>query len=311
MRGMCLALLLGFAVCSCVQATVLPTTAIQPTGYLTPYHTGTPPVASPTTSYNLVIPTTPAPTATPFIHTVKKDETMLGIAFQYGVSLDDLKAANPSVDPRMMSVGLQLVIPLAGEIPETMPTATPLAVTWDQPVCYITGEEGAWCILTIINNLDSSVENLSVHIGMYTSDGEIFSSQVAYAPLNLLQPGDTMPLFSYFPSPLPENFRAHAELISGIPVAENDERYLDHEVNINEVEISSDGKQAMVRGEVVLPNDTSTPSQLWVLIVAYDGNGDIVGARKWESSGDTRFEMNIFSLSGMIDHIDAISEARP
>lgn len=236
---------------------------------------------------------------------------MLGIAFQYGISLEDLIAANTSVDPRMMSVGLELVIPLAGEMPETIPTSTPVAVAWKQPVCYRTGDEGAWCILTIENNLDSSVENLSGFIGIYTSDGAIFTSQVAYAPLNLFQPGDSMPLMSYFSSPIPENFVVHGELVSGIVVAENDTRYLDHEVNISEVEISSDGRQAMVRGEVTLPNEASIPSQLWVLLVAYNGDGEIVGARKWESSGETRFEMNIFSLSGTIDHIDAISEARP
>ena len=302
---------LGFLLSSCTPATIQPTPTLVPTGIITPYHTITPSPVSPTSTQIAIIPVTPAPTPTPFMHTVKKDETMLGIAFQYGISLEDLKAANPGVDPRFLSVSMQLVIPISGEIPETIPTPTPVPLEWQQPQCYRTGDGGAWCILSVTNQLETSVENLSAWIGLFTPQGANSSSQVAYSPMNLLRPGNTIPLMSYFAPPLPEEFEAHAELLSGFAVATEDTRYLDLEVNVEKVEISADGKQAVVSGEVILPDDKTVPSLLWALAVAYDSNGNIIGARKWESTGEAQFGLTIYSVAGMIDRIEVLTEARP
>jgi hypothetical protein len=47
------------------------------------------------------------------------------------------------------------------------------------------------------------------------------------------------------------------------------------------------------------------------LAVAYDSDGNIVGARKWKSAGEKEFEFTVFSVAGAIDHIEMLSEARP
>jgi len=59
-----------------------------------------------------VVDETPAPTPVAGTrYVVKKGDTMWAIAQDHGISLADLQAANPDVEPRMMAVGTVLVIP--------------------------------------------------------------------------------------------------------------------------------------------------------------------------------------------------------
>jgi LysM repeat protein len=70
------------------------------------------PTEAPTTSATTA--PTDEPTATPVSgkrYTVKKGDTMWQIAQDFGISLTDLKAANPDVDPKSMPVGTVLIIP--------------------------------------------------------------------------------------------------------------------------------------------------------------------------------------------------------
>ena len=71
------------------------------------------------------------------------------------------------------------------------------------------------------------------------------------------------------------------------------------------------GSQASVQGDLILPQGASTPSQVWVLAVAYDAQGNILGMRKWKSAGDTHFETIVYSLGGAIDHVEMLAEVRP
>lgn len=78
----------------------------------------------------------PPPNATPFptiapqprepqMHTVQTGETLGSIAQLYGVSVEDILAANNLTDPNMLSVGQQLIIPIGGFEPTPIPV-TPL-----------------------------------------------------------------------------------------------------------------------------------------------------------------------------------------
>lgn len=76
----------------------------------------------------------------PVIHTVKQGQTLGFIAQLYGVTVDDIAAANPDMNPDQISVGQEIVIPHQQLTPTPAPTdepdeptATPTATPVETP----------------------------------------------------------------------------------------------------------------------------------------------------------------------------------
>ncbi|MBL8092994.1 MAG: LysM peptidoglycan-binding domain-containing protein [Anaerolineales bacterium] len=82
-------------------------------------------------------PTAPRPTAT--VHVVAPGDTLGSIAVRYGVSLEDLMAANNLTDPDVLTVGQTLAVPIGGleptptEPPPDVPTTTPIPTATTDP----------------------------------------------------------------------------------------------------------------------------------------------------------------------------------
>lgn len=91
-----------------------PTNAERPETTVTPQVQGT--VAPAATPTPLV---TPTPTSG---YTVQSGDTLGAIAQRFGVTLEQLVAANGIEDPDDISIGLELVIPVAGAATPTTPT---------------------------------------------------------------------------------------------------------------------------------------------------------------------------------------------
>ncbi len=107
-------------------ATATPTPTVTYT--VTPSPTATK-VNTPTSTFTPVPPTdTPTPTFTPTqsgpsIYVVQENDTLGSIAIKFGTDLATLIALNPNINPNMIKVGDQIVIPA----PNThLPTATAL-----------------------------------------------------------------------------------------------------------------------------------------------------------------------------------------
>lgn len=63
-------------------------------------------------------------TSSPVIHTVQSGDTLLALAIQYGVSVDDITTANALDNPDAIQVGMELTIPIGG-LPEASATPPP------------------------------------------------------------------------------------------------------------------------------------------------------------------------------------------
>jgi LysM repeat protein len=132
-----------------------------------PYHT-----ASPSASSNVlpamveVIP----PTPTPIIHIVMEGETLVGIADHYGISLEALQAANPSVQPSALTVGAQIMVPTGGSISGEA-TPTPAALPILQARCWLETSGGAWCFALLKNEYAETLENISAQFTLRDAGG--------------------------------------------------------------------------------------------------------------------------------------------
>ncbi len=265
---------------------------------------------------------TPAPSATPFTHKVAKGETMLGIALKYGIKLEDLLAANPTVNPRILSIDTLLVIPLENASGEPTPTLTPLPLNISAPRCYPAVGQGLYCLVEIQNTLDQAVENLSVWVGLFSGE-QTQASQVVVPALNILRSGKSIPVVAYFSGPLPSGLRPRAELLTVLPVAEEDQRYLPAQLDVLQVEISPDGLQVQVSGRVSWSPEQPAPGSLWVAVMAYDAAGNPVGLRKLETrpactqtpGGEActsvDVKVTVYSLGPAIRRVEGLVEARP
>ena len=157
---------------------------------LTPFFTSTPrptePAVTAQTPEGLVAAETPLPSPTPFTYTVKSGDTISSIALKFGVSMDDLQAANPEISPNAMSIGQVIKIPSNPDNPSGEPTPTPAPFTVQQIECYPTADKGMWCFVLVHNDFSDFLENVSAQVTLVDADNIALASQTALLPLNIL-----------------------------------------------------------------------------------------------------------------------------
>lgn len=290
----------------------------QPTpqpGDLIPYLTAT--QAALPTPEGLVPLTTPLPSPTPFTYTVGQGETISSVALKFGVSMDDLQAANPEVSPNAMSVGQVLKIPSNPDNPSGEPTPTPAPFTVQLIKCYPTTDKGMWCFVLAHNDSPEFIENVSGQVTLVDANHTFIASQVALLPLNILPPDTSLPLTLYFPPDIPLDAKPQVQILTAIRLLPNDTRYIPATINNTLVQVNVDGHSAHVSGLVLSLSQTSAAQQVWVAGTAYDEAGSVIGVRRWESNaslpvgGSLPFEFLISSIGGRIARVEFAVEARP
>lgn len=295
-------------------ATQSPGPAPKP-GELIPYLTAT--QASTPTPDGLVPLTTPLPSPTPFTYTVQTGDSMSVIAEKFGVSLDDLQAANPEVSSSAMSVGQVLKIPSNPENPSGEPTPTPAPFTIQQIRCHRAADKGLWCFVLAHNDSADFLENVSAQVTLFDSNDVFIGSQTALLPLNILPPNTSLPMTVFFPPDIPLEVKWQVQVLTGIQLLPNDERYISAAINNTLVEVDFQGHNAQVRGMVLSLSQASAANQVWVAATAYDDTGRVVGVRRWESNaslpagGSLPFEFLVSSIAGKIARVEFAVEARP
>ncbi len=298
--------LLAFLLAACAPSPTQPALveATQPSPSPMPSLTFTPNV--------LVVIETPIPTSTPFVYTIQSGDTFSELAEKFKVSLDELRAANPDVRPNSMSVGTTLLIPDASSAAPSGATPTPVPVPVTQTVCHPTADGGLWCFALIQNNTSNFLENIASQITLFDGNSEAVASQTAFLPLDILPPNASLPVYVFFPN-TPSNVAMQIQILSAIP--SSGARYLPASLNNVITQIDWNGLTAKVSGEVTLPAESKTATQVWVAAVAYDKGGQVIGVKRWEGGAiqpGGRLPVSFFasSLGSVIDRVEFVVQAR-
>ena len=286
-----------------VNTTVAPAATILLTPYIKSNKTPTPPPMVEGTATLL-----PSPSPTPLTHTVTTGETFGTIAVKFGITVDALKIANPTVNPNALPVGTVLNIPANGTISSVLPT--PLPITLQAPDCYQDPANRIICFVVANNPSGNPIEGVSAALRYQAADGSM-KETIAYSLLNNIPAGGSVPLYALFPSDKGWDGNMSSELRSAIPALADKSMV---EITVNATEINADGTSARVTGRITAGVDNG--GEYWVLLVGRDGQGRITAARRFNVSlldGETsvEFSFQVYSLSGVIETVDVLAETAP
>jgi murein DD-endopeptidase MepM/ murein hydrolase activator NlpD len=265
----------------------------------------------------LVAAETALPSPTPFTYTVQRGDTISSIALKFGVSMDDLQAANPEISPNAMSVGQVIKNTSTPENPSGEPTPTPVPFTVQEIECYPTADQGMWCFVLVHNDFSDFMENVSAQVTLVDANNKALASQTALLPLNILPPDTSLPLTVFFPPDVPFDAKPRVQVLTAIRLLAGDARYIPAAVNNTLVQVDAEGRSARLSGRVLLPENAKAAQKVWVAGTAYDEAGNVVGVRRWEweaglaPGGSLPFEFMISSLGGKIARVEFAVEARP
>ena len=254
----------------------------------------------------------PSSTAEPVIYTVVSGDSLSTIAFRFGVDLNALILANPTVDPNAMSIGTKLVIPPNGDSSGANTNAgmglpTPVVQADESPDCYRTDDSQWICFLLVHNDRAETIGNISGQITQLGSS----ASFPASCPLDMVPAGESLPLVARIINIEIDPVRMEGKLITALPINETDTRITDVDISKQTIDYSADHRSAGISGELILPSGGVAR----VLVYAQDSENRIVGFRVWDAgialqAGMTQtFHVYLYSLGDAIAEIHLVAQA--
>ncbi len=307
-------ILLFFMLAACssveVENTPLATTTLWPVSSYTP-------TSKPVSSLTPIGTPVPAgPTPTPFVHIIQQGETLLEIAFRYGVQFDDIVLVNPQIDPNLIRIGEEIRIPGSdGEpIDFLLPTPTPVPVQIMTLGCYESPSLVFICMASITNDEEFMVAGVSAHIALHDRDGQILDNQIVYAPINQIQTGQEIPLIAIFDRKPSGYSGFHVDLLSAVQVTDLVDEMPEIYVLDTQVIYQAERRLAEVNGRLSIAAHEGDEFLVRVVGVVFDAKGEPIGMNVWEERMDStnneeiEYRFSVFSLGPEIADISIYPE---
>lgn len=231
------------------------------------------------------IPTnTPAPTPTPIVHIVQPGDTLLGIALQYGVTLDALQQVNGVLRPETLQIGQQIIIPTGSGGPANdgggnflLPTPVPAPLVITNTARYQTPVGSLWVLGEVFNPTDQPLENVQVRVGLMNDTGLEIGSDLTFTVLDFIPAGGRSPFGVLFPQPPQGVAGFQALIIRADPSYSNQTRYA--QLQVNNPLIKSEGNAYHITGSIV-NGGASNAVEPYLVVTVYDEAHRVTGYRQ-------------------------------
>ncbi|CAG0931723.1 hypothetical protein TFLX_02239 [Thermoflexales bacterium] len=235
---------------------------------------------------------TPAPTATPAVHIIQPGDTLLGIALQYDVTLEELYQVNGVLKPELLLIGQEIVIPVPGSVGRPAgdnslaviaPTQPPLPVKVENAARYQTPVGSVWVLGEVFNSTDQPIENVQVRVALLNAAGQELASDTPFVALESIPPGSRAPFGVLFNTPPNEVIDFQAYVVRADQAYNYGSRY--GQLQVSDLQTRQAGSQYGVSGKVSNTGAANVSGAL-VAITLYDGQGRVTGFRQFALPND-------------------------
>ncbi len=240
------------------------------------------------------------------------------IAWKNGITVDELKAANPTVDPYMMPVGTKLIIPQPqqNQLTPSPLEATTVPVAVASTECVPAASGGLYCFAQVNNQQENALTNFSAEFQLTDTQTGTAVTQNALFPIAELASGASLPLYAYFPPPVASQYSITLNVLTASNV-ESTPGAPGIQPGNPEIVISPDGYSASITGQGVYTEAAGGAKTLTITAVSYDDQGKVNGVRRLDIAIDTSsgsgvpFSLNVYSIQGVIARVAVFAETRP
>jgi LysM repeat protein len=229
----------------------------------------------------------PTLTPTPVIYVIKKGDTLLAIAREFGVTVQGIQDTNGITDPRRLRIGQEITIPAkegGGAEPTAIPTPTPVALEIQGLAFHRTPVDSLWALGEVANLSGQPAEEVQVEVTLHDGQGQFLDRQAAFAQLDILAAGGRAPFALLFDTP-PSSFAQYQiRVLGGVPSTHLGPRYPDLVIK-KDLGEWLDENNYQVRGEVHNSGQADA-EKVVVVVTLYDDEGRVVGARTVEIAAE-------------------------
>jgi murein DD-endopeptidase MepM/ murein hydrolase activator NlpD len=216
---------------------------------------------------------------------VQPGDTLLGIALQYDVTLEELYQVNGVLKPELLQIGQEIVIPVPGSVGKPAgdnsgaviaPTQPPLPVQVEHAARYQTPVGSSWVLGEVFNSTEQPIENVQVRVALLDAAGQEVASATPFLALDAVPAGSRAPFSVLFSAPPDGVIDFAAYVVRADQAYSYDSRYAP--LQVTDVQTRSVGSQVGVSGRVSNAG-ASNAVGAHVMITLYDDQGRVTGFR--------------------------------